>query len=168
MIKLSNKFKNNVNSKLIELESSRNQTDYNYLYDLSLDDWILILCNESGMFLTQSKTCYEYLTSNEKPICKNVAYIYYTLLEADFKGIYSLNNIFINLYEDMGLTTSNPMIIDLFDEFIEAFNIGIEQYIECSKLIGTVKNSSNALIKNNVLKASEKIIQNKVGDDTDE
>lgn len=163
MIKLSDKFKNNLNSKLIELESSRNQTDYDYLYDLSLDEWVIILCNESGMFLTQSKTCYEYLTNNEKPICKNIAYIYYTLLEADFKGIYSLYNIFINLYEDMRLTTSNPMIINLFDEFIEAFNTGIEHYIECSKLIGTVRNSSNAIIKDKVLKTSEKIIQNKKG-----
>lgn len=152
-----------INSKLNELQDLRNQTDYNYLYDLGFDEWVLILCNSSGMFLTQSRGCYRYLTDNDKKLCKNIALIDYALLEADFKAIYGLYNIFINLYGDI-ILNSDDRAVDLFNRFIVAFDTGIEYYIECSRLIETVKDKPNAIIKNEVWGISEDTIKIKRGE----
>lgn len=110
------------------------------------------------MFLTQSKTCYEYLTNNEKQVCKNIALIYYTTLEADFKGIYALYNLFTNFYDDT-ILNANDNAVDLFYKFLNAFNISIEYYRECSRLIKTVKGNPNAIIKEEAWKISEDIIK---------
>lgn len=158
-----NKEINKINSNLKELETLRNKTDYKYLCDLKFDEWVLILCNESNMFLNQIKNCYEYLKDNETPIYKNIALIQYTLLEADFKGIYGLYNIFTNLYEDMILNTDDKTV-DLFNEFLVAFNSGIEYYIECNRLIETVKNNPNAIIKEGAWEVSEDIVKMERGD----